>query len=87
MQCEAGCMHFTGGEVKHHRDCPYYPDSLTKIWHDTEAEYVAEINRLRAALEPFTAGCFWDNGDLTVDRGAPSLDDVKHAFWVLRKSP
>ena len=50
-QCEAGCMSFDGGEVKHHRDCVHYPESLTKLWHDTEAAYQAEIDRLRAEVE------------------------------------
>lgn len=49
-KCEAGCISFDGGEKKHHRDCAYYPESLTKLWHETEAEYLAEIERLRAAL-------------------------------------
>lgn len=52
-RCEAGCMVFDGGERKHHRDCVHYPESLTKLWHDTEAGYVAEIERLRVALDPF----------------------------------
>jgi len=47
MQCVAGCMPFDGGERKHHRSCPYYPESLPKMWHDTEAELIAEIKRLR----------------------------------------
>ena len=49
-QCQPGCMSFDGGEVKHRRDCVHYPESLTKIWHDTEAELRAENERLRAAL-------------------------------------
>lgn len=49
-QCEAGCMSFDGGEVKHHRDCTQYPESLTKLWHDTEAQYLGEIDRLRYVL-------------------------------------
>ena len=52
-KCEAGCMSFDGGEVKHRRDCVHYPESLTKIWHDTEAALLAENEKLRAALEPF----------------------------------
>ena len=50
MTCQPGCMVFDGGERKHHRDCEHYPESLTKLWHDTEAEYVAEIERLRGLL-------------------------------------
>ena len=32
-KCVAGCVHFEGGEVKHHNTCPYYPDSFTRM-HD-----------------------------------------------------
>lgn len=46
--CEAGCEHFHGGEVRHHRDCGHYPESLTKLWHDTEAKYIARIETLEA---------------------------------------
>ncbi len=51
MACQPGCMVFDGGERKHRRDCEHYPESLTKLWHDTEADYIAEIDRLRAVLE------------------------------------
>jgi hypothetical protein len=44
-------MAFDGGEVKHRRDCVHYPESLTKLWHDTEAELRAEIERLRDELD------------------------------------
>ncbi len=30
-KCETGCMHYTGGEIKHHEECVYYPDSLTRM--------------------------------------------------------
>ena len=30
-KCEPGCISYYGGEKKHHRDCPYYPESLTKL--------------------------------------------------------
>ena len=52
MQCVAGCQVFEGGETRHHKDCPHYPESLTKLWHDREAELLAEIERLRAASKP-----------------------------------
>lgn len=29
-QCVAGCTHYTGGEVKHHKDCPFYDCSLSQ---------------------------------------------------------
>lgn len=50
-KCEAGCMVFDGGEVKHHRDCVHYPESLTKLWHDTEEELNDKIEGLEADLE------------------------------------
>lgn len=52
MECVAGCNVFSGGERRHHEDCPHYPESLTKLWHDREAELLAEIERLRAASKP-----------------------------------
>ena len=29
--CEAGCRSFTGGEIKHHKDCQYYEDSISQM--------------------------------------------------------
>jgi hypothetical protein len=49
MRCEAGCKSFTGGERQHRRDCAFYPESLTKLWHDTEDALITEIARLRSA--------------------------------------
>lgn len=34
LQCVAGCKYFTGGEIKHHEECPYYPESLSKMYND-----------------------------------------------------
>lgn len=39
-KCVAGCMHFTGGELRHHKDCPYYSESLSE-----------EMDRLRESLQ------------------------------------
>jgi hypothetical protein len=44
--CEAGCMVFSGGERRHHKDCVHYPESLTKYYE----EVAAENERLRVAL-------------------------------------
>lgn len=35
-KCVAGCMNYTGGEKKHHPDCPFYPESLTKKYDQTK---------------------------------------------------
>jgi len=34
-KCVDGCKHYTGGEIKHHKDCPYYTESLSKMYDDT----------------------------------------------------
>ena len=34
MKCVAGCKAYTGGEIKHHPDCPFYPESLSKMYDD-----------------------------------------------------
>lgn len=31
IKCVAGCKHFTGGEIKHHKDCPFYPESFSEM--------------------------------------------------------
>jgi len=30
-KCVAGCVHYDGGELKHHRDCPNYTDSMSEL--------------------------------------------------------
>ena len=44
LKCVAGCKHFTGGEIKHHKDCPYYPESFSKMYDDLE-EKVKKLNK------------------------------------------
>jgi len=34
MKCVAGCISYEGGEIKHHKDCPFYPESLSKRFDD-----------------------------------------------------
>jgi len=34
IKCETGCKAFTGGEIKHHKDCYFYPESFTKMYDD-----------------------------------------------------
>lgn len=37
-KCVAGCMAFTGGELRHHKDCPFYPESFSKMYDDLKKE-------------------------------------------------
>ena len=45
--CVAGCNHFSGGELKHHKDCPHYPDSMSERYDRQDGE----ISLLREYLE------------------------------------
>ncbi len=45
-QCEAGCMHYHGGEVRHHKDCRYYPESMTEMLDAAEAEAEAKVKQV-----------------------------------------
>jgi hypothetical protein len=33
-RCVAGCKHYHGGEILHHEDCPFYPDSISKAYRE-----------------------------------------------------
>lgn len=37
--CETGCKHFHGGEIAHHPDCIFYPESRTKMYDDLVVEH------------------------------------------------
>lgn len=36
--CVAGCQHYTGEEIRHHKDCPHYPESLSQLFDQCCAE-------------------------------------------------
>ena len=84
QNCEAGCMRFECGGVRHRRECANYPESLTQVWHDAEATYVAEIEKLRACLDhtreeicegPVDDVLWHDAGTTTVDNISATLGD------------
>lgn len=37
-KCVTGCKHYTGGEIKHDKGCPFYPDSLSRRLDELEAQ-------------------------------------------------
>lgn len=37
-RCIAGCKIYGGYERKHHKDCPFYPESLSKLYDDIQAK-------------------------------------------------
>lgn len=56
--CEAGCKTYTGGEVKHHPDCVYYPNSLSeqldKLSHPVTEMVTDEIDSKNCSNCKFT---------------------------------
>jgi hypothetical protein len=62
-------MHFTGGEVRHHKDCPFYPDSLSKKY-DVLDEKLGSL--LRTLGERYwNEGTCWANGHKKI-HGTPT---------------
>jgi hypothetical protein len=47
LECETGCVSLTGGDVRHHPDCKFYPESRTKMYDDA----IARIDSLSAENE------------------------------------
>jgi len=45
IKCVNGCKYFNGGEIKHHEDCPHYPESMSKMYDDLKSE----VKNLRLA--------------------------------------
>ncbi len=45
-KCIAGCKVYTGEEIKHHKDCPYYPESLSKMYDDLKIKNKKLIGKL-----------------------------------------
>jgi hypothetical protein len=54
-KCIAGCKHFTGGEVKHHKDCPYYSESLSKMYDDLKKDVIKLNTQQRNMLLNFAS--------------------------------
>ena len=48
LECSPGCVWYAGRETKHHKDCPIYPESLTKRYDD-------EITKLRKTVKIYEA--------------------------------
>lgn len=46
-KCVAGCKIFTGGEIRHDKNCPFYPESLTRLCDDMK-EKILRLGRLIA---------------------------------------
>lgn len=69
--CVMGCKHYTGGEIKHHKDCVFYPDSLTMMYDDL----FNENKKLREACKTVVDGYESDGME-----GMGTRDDVFYKY-------
>ena len=74
--CEAGCQHFHGGEVRHHKDCGHYPESLTKLNADRIEKLEA---KLAAAVEALS-----DTLEILADDEGPEVDAARTTLAELK---
>ena len=59
-KCEHGCKIFKGGEIRHIKECIFYPDSLSELLDDNKSEIaslLAEVERLKQALPSESRCC------------------------------
>jgi hypothetical protein len=50
-KCGAGCQRFYGGEIKHIKECVFYPDSLSEMRDQLQSQLAAkdhEIEKVKA---------------------------------------
>lgn len=43
-ECQAGCKAFTGGEIRHHKDCVFYSESFSEMY-DNVVEQNAQLRK------------------------------------------
>ena len=55
-KCEAGCKHFTGGEIRHHKDCVFYPESFSEMYDELKAKkyFLSHITYVFAPINKFS---------------------------------
>ena len=51
LKCVAGCMSYYGGELKHHKSCPFYHNSLSEMF-DKMAEQISTLEMKLEKLNP-----------------------------------
>ena len=62
-RCESGCIRLDGHETRHHKDCVYYPESLTRMLDEAEKR-VKHFERVNFSTE--NTGCEF-NFDEAID--------------------
>lgn len=80
-QCPLGCKCFTGGEVRHIKECPHYPESLSQLL-DTQNEMIGDLTVRNKMLSDSESARSWWLSKAKQDAGFPdrvSFDEV----WAL----
>ena len=82
-QCQAGCQRFDGDEVKHHKHCVFYPESLSKLYDRKDRNTKIAINKMKLIkrnFHTFTEGYgrqHWEAVLPIVDEAIAALEKVK----------
>ena len=66
QRCETGCMNFSGGEIRHHKDCAFYAGSLTELAQKISGErdrYKDALDNIRMESSQFYAKWYSRMGD------------------------
>lgn len=70
-KCIVGCKHFTGESIKHHKNCPYYPGSVSEMYDDNKDKLTVCIEALK---------------ELIIPKGAYKLDRLEHAESTIKET-
>jgi len=66
-KCEVGCRVYTGFERYHHKDCVYYPESMSRLFDESKEK----MGVLEKALEFYAETWNWPGGH--GDPGNPNM--------------
>lgn len=62
-KCETGCVAFFGGEIRHDKNCAFYPDSRTEMYDKA----ITELTNLQTLLASAGVIAFQDGTSLHRD--------------------
>ena len=74
--CETGCKIFTGGEIKHHKDCQYYAGSMSEMYDNLQSE----VKNLRLQIVRLSLPTI-----LQLFKNAKSMNYKEYSDWVKRR--
>jgi len=45
-KCETGCQHYTGGEIRHIKNCQHYPESFSEMYDNLKESHLNIVKSL-----------------------------------------